>query len=512
MTSIKKTTRIEMDRGDDEAVTVVHGFSNEIDAPSYEVLNRHDLLTRKYRVNDEKELDVENPNSTRSRNLWTSCLCFPLCCIINNFEVPNGSLKLAYDGRGNYVFYGPGVHQVIDPFYSLVPGYKMFGSEDIVFGDRTIVTVPQGSIGYCTEFGHPVLLPPGMHHWRSPTLKFERMIDVDDPVIILGPWTLLTIDQGYMAVTQDNGKQVILEGGAVYLLTHKNWKFETFVSTKIQTDTLTRIEASSADNVIMLVDATVLWRIKDVNQAVLMSAETMSATGKSSTSKTEISHTAKLRNDVIKQALASLSFFIGTINFSDSMAAAGVNKRTKESQSIPVAQVESILNAPEAPEVLFEEFNLYNNEKLHDAVVHANEVTERYGVEIISINIISAIPKDNKLQASLAAGAVAAAEAQMMETSAQGKSRAMKIQAVATANQTMIIAQADADADVVRAEGAKKAADLLATNPVSVELSKIRTTGEALAGKGNNASFFFGADPKDVSQLLSNSNVVKGAK
>jgi hypothetical protein len=39
----------------------------------------------------------------------------------------------------------------------------VFGSENIVFGDRTIVTVPQGSIGYCTEFGHPVLLPPGMH-------------------------------------------------------------------------------------------------------------------------------------------------------------------------------------------------------------------------------------------------------------------------------------------------------------------------------------------------------------
>jgi regulator of protease activity HflC (stomatin/prohibitin superfamily) len=315
-----------------------------------------------------------------------------------------------------------------------------------------------------------------------------------------------------MAVTQDNGRQIILEGGAVYLLTHKNWKFETFVSTKIQTDTLTRIEASSADNVIMLVDATVLWRIKDVNMAVLMSAETMSATGKSSTSRNEISHTAKLRNDVIKQALASLSFFIGTINFSDSMAAAAMNQRTKESQSqrVPIIQAESFLNAPEAPDAVFEEFNLYNNEKLHDAVVHANEVTERYGVEIISINIISAIPKDTKLQASLAAGAVAAAEAQMMETSAQGRSRAMRIEAVATAKQTMILAQASADADVVRAEGAKKAADLLATNPVSVELSKIRTTGEALAGSGNHTSFFFGADPKDVSTLLANSNIVRG--
>merc|ERR1719265_1484334 len=94
-------------------------------------------------------------------------------------------------------------------------------------------------------------------------------------------------------------------------------------------------------------------------------------------------------------------------------------------------------------------FNLYNNDKLRDAVTHANDITRTYGVEIISINIISAIPKDANLQASLAAGAVAAAEAQMMETTAEGKSRAVKIAAKATAAETMIVAQADADAEVV---------------------------------------------------------------
>jgi hypothetical protein len=128
MASIKKTTRMEMDRGDDinprQEAEPVLGFSMEIDAPSYEVLNRHDLLTRKYRVNDEKDLAVELPNSSRFGNLMTSFVFCPLTCFINSFEVPNGSLKLAYDGRGNYIFYGPGVHQVFDPFYRFVPGYK----------------------------------------------------------------------------------------------------------------------------------------------------------------------------------------------------------------------------------------------------------------------------------------------------------------------------------------------------------------------------------------------------
>lgn len=263
----------------------------------------------------------------------------------------------------------------------------------IVNGDRTIVTVDQGFIGYCMERGQPVMLPPGMHQWRSATLQFLRLIDLNQPVIELGPWTLLTIDQGYMAVTQDNGEQVILDGGSVYLLTHRNWKFEKFVSTKIQTNELRRIEAASADNVIMLVDATVLWRISDVETAVRMSAETMSSDGKKTPQTIE-----KLRNDVLKQAEASLAFFVGTINFSDSMAAAAMNQRSKTtSGEFPVAVAEREPQPTgQTPPVV--EFNLYNNDKLDDAVSHANEITSTYGVEIISINIISAIPGDKKLQ------------------------------------------------------------------------------------------------------------------
>lgn len=114
------------------------------------------------------------------------------------------------------------------------------------------------------------------------------------------------------------------------------------------------------------------------------------------------------------------------------------------------------------------------------------------------------------LQESLAAGAVAAAEAQMMETTAQGKSRAMQIEAKAKAEQTMILAKANADADILRAEGSKQAADLLSTNMVSVELAKIDRTGQALSGRGNHASFFFGADSHEVQGLLANSSVIKG--
>lgn len=482
-------------------------FSLE-DSPSYEILNNHNLLTKGYRVSTDAELFLTPPNSTRLNNTLICLICAPIqCFFFNGFQVPNGQIRLGYDGRGEYNFFAPGVHGVIDPYFTVSPGTRSVNDAIIVNGDRTIVTVNQGSIGYCTERGQPVLLPPGMHQWKSATLRFERLIDLNQPVIELGPWTLLTIDEGYQAVTQDNGKQIILDGGSVYLLTHRNWQFEKFVSTKIQTDDLKRINAASADNVIMVVDATVLWRIANVETAVRMSAETMKSKNRSG----DVDTITKLRNDVLKQAEASLAYFVGTINFSDSMAAAAMSQRSKASV-IAVADTagsnEPLSPGPEGSKSAME-FTLYDKDRLDDAVSHANEITLTYGVEIISINIIGAIPADRKLQESLAAGAVAAAESQMMETTAHGKSLAMQIEAKAKANQIMIIAKADADAEVLRAEGAKVSADLLAENPISVELARIDRTGKALVGEGNHASFFFGADAKDIKSMLANPNIIK---
>jgi len=47
----------------------------------------------------------------------------------------------------------------------------------------------------------------------------------------------------------------------------------------------------------------------------------------------------KLRNGVLKQAEASLAYFLGTINFSDSMAGAAMSQRSKATM---IAVVEAI--------------------------------------------------------------------------------------------------------------------------------------------------------------------------
>merc|ERR1711998_723823 len=389
---------------------------------------------------------------------------------VRTFDVSQGELLLAEDGSGNYEIYAPGVH-CRSNFFMRIRSNVPVSQELISHGDRTIVTVKQGHIGYCEDMGQPVLLPPGLHEWQSATMKFHESVDLNNSIIRLGPYTILTVDEGYSAIAQDNGEQKILEGGRTHLLPHRNFKFEKFMTQKIQTDDLQRIEATSADNVMMWTDATVVWRISDVHQAAKWSAETMRRDGTDATS-AAMSDVSKLRNDVLKRATASLAAFIGEIRYSDSfhVSAAGPSAVT----AIPVQSD----NATYSP--------IFDSARIASAVEAANTITQTYGVTILSINIISAVPADKSLQQALAKGAVASADAERAETVAHG----------------------DAKAERIRAEGARCAAELLATNDVAVELAKISKVGEALQGQGTN-TLFFGADSAALGGLLSNPAVVK---
>ena len=86
----------------------------------------------------------------------------------------------------------------------------------------------------------------------------------------------------------------------------------------------------------------------------------------------------KLQNDVLKQVEASLSFFVGTINFSDTMAAAAIHQSRLDLRGGPGVQTADILGSREGGDTLphaeIEQFNFYNNAKVRDAVFHANEI------------------------------------------------------------------------------------------------------------------------------------------
>jgi len=90
------------------------------------------------------------------------------------------------------------VHNICDPFLKRVrnPMLVPNNGEVISHGNRVVVTIPQGKLGYATDMGQPVLLPPGLHAWKSETLRYERTYNLDNHVIEVGPYTILTVDEG----------------------------------------------------------------------------------------------------------------------------------------------------------------------------------------------------------------------------------------------------------------------------------------------------------------------------
>jgi len=530
------------------ATKVTNGVprASEWDSPAYEVLRQHGLLDSQWRKSDVTEMVFREGNSTPLARLGhqiASCVFPPLCCFLRTKEVPSGAIVPMQDGRGGFDWLGnrgpyQGVHVYYDLFFRIESSPVPLSATDprgsaIRNGDSWVVVVSQGFVGLAFNMGQPVLLPPGLHQWKSATLIFDRNIDLSQPVIPIGPYTLLTVDRGYEAVTQNNGRQEVLPGGAVHLLTHKNWKFEKFISRKIQTDDLQRAEVMTGDNVLMHVTATVCWQITDVQTCVERAVDTMggptaqaapsNGRQQAPASLAQYDAVSKLRNDVLKQAEASLSALVGKVHFSSTFSAAtalqlgpaetgGGAAGRAAAAGAPAPPPDKAFHPP-APSHSPEFSQLFDAAKLDTATAHANAMSLRYGVEVLSINIISAKPADPTLVQSLAQGAVAAAEAQQLETTARGRAKAAAIDARGRADALKITAQADAEAEVTRAEGSKQAATLLNEEPVAVELARINATGAALAAaKSNLIMSGAGAGAAaSVGSLLSNPNITEHA-
>mmetsp|Transcript_9034 Transcript_9034/g.13191 ORF Transcript_9034/g.13191 Transcript_9034/m.13191 type:complete len:219 (+) Transcript_9034:111-767(+) len=191
----------------ESADLVAHGE----DTPAYAVLQSYDLLNTSFRKEHFDDIFEENdlkPNSSHSHNfqkrlLW-GVYWTPGCglMIYNAFNtevtVPPGSLCCFTNSDNDYLFARPGVHNICDPFLKRVrnPMLVPNNGEVISHGNRVVVTIPQGKLGYATDMGQPVLLPPGLHAWKSETLRYERTYNLDNHVIEVGPYTILTVDEG----------------------------------------------------------------------------------------------------------------------------------------------------------------------------------------------------------------------------------------------------------------------------------------------------------------------------
>mmetsp|Transcript_1772 Transcript_1772/g.3079 ORF Transcript_1772/g.3079 Transcript_1772/m.3079 type:complete len:529 (-) Transcript_1772:109-1695(-) len=496
-------------------------------SPAYKALREAGLIVHLYEVRTTADLDLVSANSSMSNNLCkraTACVVVPVLggllysCAVREFSVTDGHIRCGTHSNGSYYFFGAGVHRIVDPFLTVDEWDKSLTSETIVHGNRTIATVPQGFVGLAFDRGQPVILPPGLHQWKSETLKLQEMIDLSAPVIRIGPFTLLTVDEGYAAVTQDNGKQKVLEGGHTHMLMHRNWKFESFMSLKIHTEDLGPFSATTADSVVLTTTATVNWRIQDPSRAARMAADTMKGEAFADRCKADPNANPTLRQDVLKQALASLAAAIGNVRYAGDahisaskditvMSLTSVHKMTaKMRDEFAASQTPSSLRGgpTDSSSLDMGLASIFSVNQMTAAVRHANEICSQYGVCIMNINIVSAFPEDASLTKALSAGAVASASAEQAEMASRGNAKAKLIQSQAAGEAMRISARADAEAERVRAQGKQDAAALLKQSQVATDLALMERTSQLMSP---NSTFFFGAGQDNSAGLLANPNL-----
>eukprot|EP00413_Alexandrium_margalefii_P022740 CAMPEP_0204574318 /NCGR_PEP_ID=MMETSP0661-20131031/40530_1 /ASSEMBLY_ACC=CAM_ASM_000606 /TAXON_ID=109239 /ORGANISM="Alexandrium margalefi, Strain AMGDE01CS-322" /LENGTH=527 /DNA_ID=CAMNT_0051582829 /DNA_START=73 /DNA_END=1656 /DNA_ORIENTATION=+ len=462
-------------------------MSAQEQTPAYRALSENGLICNQYRVRRVEDLDVMRGNADMTTSVLTqAATCNGCCCLMKFFVVSAGNVLKGYHSSGRYMFFGEGVHVYKSPYISTTGREVPLTSGAIVNGTKVILTVTQGFVGLAMDRGQPVLLPPGLHQWDSATLEFKELIDLSSSIIRLGPYTLITVDEGYAAVTQDNGEQKILEGGRTYMLTHRNWKFEKFMTKKMQTADVGPIQVTTGDNVPLEATATVNWLIEDARLAARMAANTMTSAGPPGAG-TEFDIT-KIRADVVLQVTASLACFIGSVSYSGhGQRELAARRETDEKRQNDAADPARGGQHAESSGrgVLFDRVQLSRTTE------HANEICQRYGVRIVSINLISASPADKGLLDALSQGAVAAVAAEQTETAARGAAQATLLKARAEAEAAKVRAAGDAEAEVVRAQGSIQAAKQLEESEVAVALAKLKQAGACLAD-GQANSFFFG--------------------
>jgi regulator of protease activity HflC (stomatin/prohibitin superfamily) len=468
-----------------QALDQDHLMQLQEQSPAYRALHDNHLISTQYRVRRADDLDTIRSNTSQAESsTLQAATCNGCCCLINFFVVNAGCIRKGAHKDGSYFFFGEGVHVIKSPFVSVVGASIPLTTPAIVHGPRAILTVDQGFVGLAMDRGQPVLLPPGLHQWNSSTIKWEGLIDLSTSIIRLGPYSLVTVDEGYAAVTQDNGQQKILEGGSAYMLTHRNWKFEKFITQKLQTNDVGPMVVTTGDNVPLETTATVNWRIEDVTLAARMAANTMpgnfinQANQQASNNQFDIS---KLRQDVLRQVTASLAAFVGSVSYS-------AHGHAAMADSVAGGRKNSAEPEPEEKEGAKA---LFDREKLMSSVDHANNICGQYGVKVLSINLISAYPKDPSLLEALSQGAVATVAAEQIETAARGEAKAVKLRAQAESDAERIRAEGHAAAEAIKAEGSLKAANSLEGSEVATTIAKLRAAGVAL-GEGKANSFFFG--------------------
>jgi len=462
-------------------VVLIGGHSAKVGHAAYQVLPLH----TEYQINGPEDLQYCRPHSDGHKfykGLFTT-LTIPiswLWILGKTYLIPSGHIGVSIN-NGVPEFLPPGWHYLGSAFRSMISVVPINTDTPIINLTKGIVTVSDGWVGIARDKGRFILLGPGMHQWDSATFEWHGFKELtNDALLKLGPYTLVTVPPGEVAITENNGALVILSENhetlkRSHFLDHSKWVHKGMLSTQIQIDNLPSSNLLSADRVEINLDSTVAWHIVDPVKVGETGGHTM----------------AQLRETVHRAARACLSNMIAHREISGQAIAQSVDKAVAVGHAYQPGQ----------PAQLFGNNNDQTQTASQQQLSDCNAGLQKIGVEVTQLAIVKMTIHHDDIRAKIASVAAIPAEAHKARTMAQAQADSAIMQAQGEATARRLKAEAEADAIRAVASAQEEAGQKLGdANSTAAKLAQIAATGEAL--KNAKATVYFTQAGQTPTMLL----------
>ena len=408
------------------------------------------------------------------------CLPYAVCCKMA--LVREGEVGLTWHGQEPELL-GPGRHFLASCTHSL-SGIRRLTDSVITHGPINIVRVRVGELGFGldTETGSPMLLTAGKHVIRSPTFRFQSMLDLTNATNDLGVMKLVRVETGCVGYAYRRGELVILKPGLHVIVPPD--RFGAILSTQQQTLALPEGVHESSDYVPLKIRADVFYRIVDPKKAL-----------------TNIRDVEKQIRETAVSTLAGIIRSSTLVEIANSQRVAFNAKGSKGSgsTSTDAAEMDSKQGVqPASAPPFFQHVHDKFMAGLHDYML------EGWGIELHNIRIESLKIDDSRLASDISKQAVEVSQqearyrmlqkqAEVIQVEADNKktqrlkemeatAQIIRAQAEAEAEAVVTKAKAQADAKRLLGQGEADFAASLARTPLGAELAKLRVNKEALQG------------------------------
>jgi regulator of protease activity HflC (stomatin/prohibitin superfamily) len=377
-------------------------------------------------------------------------------------NIPDGCVGLSTNGNKRE-FLSPGWHFLASPLRRLKKVVNLNSREYVLLFPRGFCVVGDGHVMVGRQAGIYRLLGPGFHSWNDAMFEPVGYASVTGRnSVALGPFHLVTVPPGEIAITENNGTLVMLSenettGQRCHFLDHANWKFCGMLSTQRQIDTV-NVRLTTADRVEVDVTATTAWSIIDAKKSALAGGHTMD----------------RLQAVVHRSAQGVLAGMISVRRVSDTAISSIVQD-----------------NGTVANQVQLD---------------HCNAELDRIGVKISEIAIIQMRINDEETRLEIAKIAAIPTKTKELRDVAEAQAASDVLLAGGKARAMVEIANAEANSILLLAEARKKAGEMLGTtDSTAATLARIDATGQAL--KEAKSTVFF-VPPGSVPNLMANQSIV----